>query len=134
MASRHRQSGRGGTPSGLPFSVTPRQADIVRERFRRAESSDPLEVLRSAKSILSKATLHLRNNARSQFARALTSRALAHYWNEIQRHDTMSFALTPGFERIPDVPIESVFATAAAAVGRAAAQIDTIGAGYFIGS
>jgi adenine-specific DNA-methyltransferase len=94
----------------------------------------PLEVLRSGKAIVEKHSNRLGEKRRKLFATAFTSRLVAHYWTEIQSgHDHVWSLPAPLVESDPDI-LATEFEWLAARLGRAAALLDPVTAGYLVGT
>ena len=94
--------------------------------------TSPSEVLRSGKVIVEKHAHRFGEKRRKLFATAFTSRVVALYWREIQADYDRVWPLPLAFVDPDPDSLATEFEWLAERLGRAAARLDPVSAGYFI--
>jgi adenine-specific DNA-methyltransferase len=95
----------------------------------------PVEVLRGGKAVVAQMAEKVAPRRRSAFAAAFAVAALRRYWSEIQSEHEAAWPLPPPLAA-PARPqaVDAAAGWVATALGRAAARVDPVTAGYFIGT
>lgn len=111
------------------------QPSQVTEQFAFwSVETSPSDVLRAGKVIVEKHARRLNDNRRKLFAIAFTSCVVAHYWREIQSEYDRAWPLPSPFVESDVNVLPTEFKWLAESLGRAAARLDPVSAGYFIGT
>lgn len=94
--------------------------------------TSPSEVLRSGKAIVEKHAYRSGEKRRKVFATAFTSRVVVFYWREIQADYEPVWPLPSALVDLDSDSLATEFEWLAERLGRAAARLDPVSAGYFI--
>lgn len=90
--------------------------------------------LKATKQWVARMVERLSRKARIRFAVSFATAAVESYWGEIQRGHSKSWPLRRAFEEVGPVSLDDGSRWIARNLGRAAAQVDPVTAGYFVGT
>lgn len=115
----------------------PRRQAIARLMERVAgwsSSTDPLEILRTGKLLAARYASHLGPRRRTAFAAALATVTVEVYWRAIQDHGRRAWPARSPWIEVDRGALSAQATWLATTLGRAAASVDVVTAGYFIGT
>jgi len=93
-----------------------------------------LDILRAGKALAARQAQQFTTKRRMVFAVAFATKVVERYWAEIQAGDEKTWSLPTAFTE-PDLrSLTSEAKWLAGAIGRAAARVDPVTAGYFVGT
>jgi adenine-specific DNA-methyltransferase len=114
------------------WATRDRNADIT--ALSNPEVSARIAHLRAIKQSVAKASERLAKKARIRFAASFAIDSLEEYWNEIQCDQSRVWPLRPPFEELVLPKLDESSKWLAKKLGRAAALVDPMTAGYFVGT
>lgn len=103
------------------------------ETFTSSDFSDRIEQLRATKLVVARAAERLSRRARIRFAVSFAVTAVEHYWGEVQGNQD-AWPPPTHFTELGPLSLDEGSRWLAKSLGHAAARVDPVTAGYFIGT